>query len=176
MHKTFRGRSHNHNHNDDMFAEIRLYIPKSLHAILTAKSEAVHLPISKLNNMALDNELEQGANAFFYALDYEMPDVPYMKDAYLTEATKILEVMKKLKMGIPLDNLVLCRRDIGILDKRDFLLAFRELVKLELIESFYPEKARFRYDLNYLYWRVKQGDRVELKKKRKTLAKNGEEA
>jgi hypothetical protein len=160
MHKNFRGRSFNHNHDDDMFTEIRLYMPKSIHGILLAKSEAVHLPISKLNNFCVDNELEQGANAFFYDLDYEMPDTPYIVDAYAAEAMKILDVMKKVRSGLPLDQLVLCRRDIGIFEKRTFLLAFRELVKLELIESYYPEKARFRYDLSYRYWRVKDDSRA----------------
>lgn len=166
----FRYRAKKEPSKDDMFREIRLYIPMSIYEMLAAKGQEVNLPLSKLTSMALDNEFEL-QNSFHYPIDYELEEIPFVQDAYAAEAAKILEALKKIKSGLALDQLVLCRRDIGIASKRDFLLAFRELVKSGLIESYYPENSAFRYDLTYRYWRVKPDDTKVLKKAAKKTAK-----
>lgn len=148
---------------DDPFVEVKVYMPKSLHYILKARSNEVHMPISKLICIALDNELDV-STPFLYPT--ELPDSPYVPDAYVDEAGKIYEFLKNIPYGIARDHLLLCRRDMSIQTRDVLLLAYRELLKTELIEEFYPENASFRYPLNYRYTRRKDMDTSILRREK----------
>lgn len=131
---------------------MRIYIPRSLSAILQAKSTQFQKPSSKLICIALDNELEV-ENAFYYPA--ELPTSPFIADAYANEAGNIFRFLEKVKSGLSLDHLVMARRDMSIQSKDVFLLAFRELVESGMIEDFYPDKAKFKYPEHVRFWRVK---------------------
>lgn len=149
------------NERDDLMKMLRTYAPMSVAQILKAKSDAINHPISKLIMIAVENELES-PNPFTYM--QELPDIPFVQDAYAEEASKIFEFLQKIPYGIGKDSLLMCRRDMGIMSKDTFLLGFRELENSGLIESFYPKKATFTYPLDYRYWRVKQEDAKTIKR------------
>jgi hypothetical protein len=148
---------------DDPFVEVKVYMPKSLHYILKAKSNEAHIPISKLICIALDNELDVPV-PFLYPT--ELPASPYVQDAYIDEAGKIYDFLKKIPYGIARDHLLLCRRDMSVQTREVLLLAYRELLETDLIEEFYPEDASFRYPLNYRYTRRKDMNTPALRKEK----------
>lgn len=148
---------------DDPFTEMKLYVPKSLHFILKAKSDEIHLPISKLVSICIDNELEV-ANSFYYPT--ELPTMPFVPDAYVHEAGLIYDFLLKTPYGMARDALLLARRDIGINSKDVLMLAYRELLQTGLIEEFYPEDATFRYPLHYRYVRRKDAETASIRRKK----------
>lgn len=68
---------------------------------------------------------------------------------------------------------MLCRRDIGILNKATFMLAFRELLEVGVIEEVpVPRKVKFTYPAGYKYVRLKHIDKSALlKRKKRELAR-----
>lgn len=149
---------------DDPFQEVTANIPKSIHTILKAKSIELNQPISKLIAMALDNELE-APQPFNYPVD--LPTSTFVQDAYTDESGRIFSFLEKVNYGMSLDHLLLLRRNMGIMNKSVFLLGFRELLQTNMIEDFYPEKSKFRYDTTYRYYRVKKLEQKDIKTKRK---------
>jgi hypothetical protein len=154
------------NPEDESFQSITVYLPKSVYCILKAKSDQTNLPLSRLVAYAVDNELACG-EPFRY--DTALLDKPYVQDAYSEEANKIykfLEKTEKSAVGIGRDLLMLARRDIGIMNKDEFLLALRELYECDVIEEVKPSNKTFKkYDEMYRLIKTKKVNAYELKKR-----------
>jgi hypothetical protein len=139
---------------EEPLVRLNSHVAKVTGDILLDLSVEMDLPISKLIAYALDNEMDC-AEPFKY--DVTIPDVPYREFEYADEASKLLKyLMKNFASGTGLDMLVLCRRDIGVPDKARLLLGYRELLKREMVEEFYPQHTKFRYGKNYRYIRPTQ--------------------
>lgn len=124
------------------------------------------ITISNLISIALEHELER-ENPFEY--EREVPDDEFVPMAYIEEAGKILNYMKKVS-GMSLDMMCLFRHDMGVPDKKVFLLAFRECVIMKQLEPYKPKvspHATFKYDETYEQYRVKGAGTLAGKKVRK---------
>lgn len=140
--------------DDDTFSRPSVHMPRANFALLKKISEERDIPISKLINYAVDNELDCDP-PFNYNI--QAPDIPYKEFEYSDAASKILRFMAKhFPLGTGLDMLVLCRRDFGVENKTAVILGYRELMQKEMIEEFYPQEIKFRYAKSYRYARVKR--------------------
>lgn len=109
---------------------VSIYHAKELRRL----SKKLKLPESRLIGFAIDNEmLEGGEDAF--NVDLSLPD-NLEEFAYAHEAGKILNYMKKMRVGITLDLLYINRHDLGVSDRNAFLAGFAECLKQGTIESF----------------------------------------
>jgi hypothetical protein len=140
---------------NDAFIVVRGLVPKKTAELLRLKGEDLRERMARLIAIALDNEMECEP-AFRYSCD--MPETPYVEHQYVHEAGKILKFLEKFEGGTSLETLMLCRRDIGILNKSVFMLAFRELIKVDLIESFHPPDGKYARPMGYRRWRPTQVD------------------
>lgn len=153
--------------DEKMSREVKVYIPKSLYDSLRTKSEQTKLPMSRLVAFAIDKELDQGDKAFSY--DVEMPKTVYIEGAYIEEGGKIYRYLVKNGTPLSIDQLVLARREIGILNKTTLLLGIRELIKrTTLVELIAPLNYKFRFADNYRLIAVKT---TEEEKNKKNIAK-----
>lgn len=138
---------------NDPFVRIQVYVPKSIFGILEEQSEKHGLPISRLACIAIDNELDAPAPFNYLCL---MPTNTYIEGAYIEEAQKLSRFLMKFPNGTGRDTLMLCRRDVGVLDRGTFMLAYRELMEVGIIEEVkVPLRAKFNYGVNYLYTKLK---------------------
>lgn len=152
---------------DSNFKPVRVYLPKSIAVILEAQSDLKNLPISRLIAIALDNEMTHGQPALDYPLD--KPTSPYIEQAYADEAGKILKFIEASSTPLSLDMLMLCRRDIGIMQKDVFMLGIRELFEVGLIEEFRPKHTAFKnFDENYKVIRATTAANFKTKRKQYT--------
>jgi hypothetical protein len=124
-------------------------------------SQYHEMSISRLVAIAVDNELQKEKP---FEFDLNVPDEKYVDMAYADEAGKILQFLKAYG-GMGVDMLMLVREDIGITDKRIFLLAFRELAQKGLIESYVPKTKGPKFDR--AYWRAVDFSKQVKKPKRK---------
>lgn len=109
-------------------------ICKTTHAKLKIIAEERLIPVSKLIAIAIDNELETERPFHFKTIIPEDP--PYVEGEYMKEAVKIYNWMIRwFKGGLDVQQLLLCRRDIGIENVEAFLLGFRELIKKDMVVS-----------------------------------------
>lgn len=154
---------------DEAFAEVKIFLPKSLHFMLKAKSDKDRIPVSKLITIAVDNEMDVDTPFYYPAI---VPTTPYVESAYVDEAGKLYSFLEKVEYGIGLEHLLLCRRDIGIEDKSTLLLAYRELLKNDLVEEFYPDRSAFTHPINYRYIRLKIKAPKEINKNKTREMKN----
>ena len=136
---------------DDPFEKWTVFVPKSIAKEMKKISIERDLPLSKLMVYAADNELDCEI-PFNY--QYPMPTTDFVNRAYVHEAGKIFDYLKKFPKGTGVDTLLLCRRDIGVLNKETFMLAYRELLDSELVEEFYPQETKFRYGKDYKYVKI----------------------
>ncbi|MFM6930422.1 MAG: hypothetical protein ACKOX6_18305 [Bdellovibrio sp.] len=168
MNKTYRN-TRPRDPDLDQFAHFTIHVPKETAKVIKQISEERVLPISRVICYAIDNELDCPV-PFNY--ETEFPDVISREFEYAEEAAKILKflMIHFQKSGTGLDMLVLCRRDMGIPSKERFLLGFRELLEKKMLETFYPNNAKFRYAKTYKYYRPSR-DYIEetMTKKRKAI-------
>jgi hypothetical protein len=136
------------------FIKIPVFISKKTKQILEEKGFELRERVSRLVAIAIDNELASDPP---FRYDAEMPTVEYVENQYSNEAGKILRFLEKFPTGASLTSLLLCKRDIGILSKAQFMLGFRELIKVDLIEEFKPQSA-FARRPGYTEWRPTQID------------------
>lgn len=111
--------------------------------------------ISRLIAIALEKEL-LSSRPFDY--DLTLPDEEIEEFAYADQAGKILHFLKGQHFGMGLDTLCLCRFDIGVPDKREFLLAFKDILQRDFLESYKPkptERMYNDYPENYVLYRLK---------------------
>jgi len=110
---------------------------------LFEQREKSGVPISRLIAIAIDNELD-AVEPFNYSLEF--PDEPFLEMQYVDEGGKILRYLNKFgETGTPLINLILGRREVGIENRRIFLLAYREILHLGLVEEYVPRKRQESY-------------------------------
>lgn len=124
------------------------------------------IPISRLVAIAIEHEM-QLENPFDY--DCTLPDEEYINLAFVQDAAKILDYMKTTS-GMSLDMFCLMRHDIGIPDKKTFLLAFRECVVNGFLETYKPKQhanTKFKYPDSYVFYRIKGANKPENKKIRR---------
>lgn len=116
-------------------------------------SSKTKIPISRLIAIAVDNEFSKEKP---FAFDVTLPTEEVEEYAYIDQAGMILNFLKKLKHGLPLELLVLLRHDIGIADKETFMNAWKDLVTKGFVESFTKTKKRFNKGIEYeTNWRIK---------------------
>jgi hypothetical protein len=137
---------------DDPYVLLRVYVPKSLAKKLEEFGDLKFLPQSKLVCIALDNELDQ-TDAFNYPTSLPT-NINFDENPYAHEAGLIVEFLKKMPGGAPLDTLLLARRQIGIESRDTLKAAYAELLHHGLIEEYYPKRAKFRYHHDYRYARL----------------------
>ncbi len=160
---------HNYKNPDDTFALLKIYCPRAIANAVKEKAEAAGLPVSRLFCIAVDNELDAPVPFNFPCL---LPSNTFIEMAYAEEAQLIAKYLVRFLNGTSRDQLMLCRRDIGVLNKTTFMLAYRELLEAKVIEEVPPpKKARFKYPAGYKYTRLVHVDRsAALKRKKRMLA------
>jgi len=122
------------------------------------------IPLYTLISIALDHELDR-KNPF----EFDEEDEEFIEGVYSDEAAKILKFMSNIS-GMTKNTLVTLRHDIGIPDRTAFLGAFRECYLKGFIEAYTPAQsgvAKFKFDINYEFWRLKGTGRKANKKIRK---------
>jgi hypothetical protein len=126
------------------------------------------IPKSRLIALAVDNEFLK-EKPFDFELD-SIEDEEFVDYAYVTEAGRIIDYLKG-NAGHGLDILMLARHDMGIPDRKTFLLAFRECWVKGFLEMFKPVKNRFskaEYNEDYVMYRLKgEGTKEKMKLRRK---------
>lgn len=161
---------HRFNNPDDTFALLKIYVPRALADAIKAIGTAQSRPVSRLFCIAVDNELDAPVPFNFPCL---LPSNTYIEMAYAEEAQKIAKYLVKFLNGTSREQLMLCRRDIGVLNKTTFMLAYRELLEVGVIEEVpVPKNVKFKYPAGSKYVRLKHMDRsVLLKRKKRELAR-----
>lgn len=159
---------------EEPFIKVQAFLPNSLYLLLKVKADQLQLPVSRLLSIAVDNELDS-ETPFNYPLT--MPETEYVEFAYNDEASKLMKFIERFKSGIGLDSLMLARRDIGISKRSLFMLAYRELKEVGLIEEYHPTRTVFHYAPEYMYVRAKQlqNFKTRYKKPEKTGAMSDDE-
>lgn len=109
---------------DNPYDKMNVYLPKFTVEMLKEKSDEIKIPVGRLIAYAIDTEMERD-KPFDY--DVELPRNTYVPNAYAEEAGRIKKLIAKFPRGIGLDALCIFRHGIGIPNKLDFLLGFREL-------------------------------------------------
>lgn len=138
----------------DVYREFTVRIPIGLFAVLKAKSEESNLPIGWLICYALDNELDSPVPFNYPCL---FPSNEYIPQAYLHEAQKIVDLLLKSPKGMGRESLMLCRRNIGVVDRNTFMLALRELFENDIvIEVNPPADTKFEFSQGYKFIRIKE--------------------
>lgn len=165
---------HKFNNPDDTFAMVKVYCPRALVTAVKELSEKQGRPLSRLFCVAVDNELDAPVPFNFPCL---LPSNSYIEMAYAEEAQLIAKYLVKFVNGTSREQLVLCRRDIGVLNKTTFMLAYRELLEVGVIEEVpVPRKVKFKYPAGTKYVRLKIVDRSALlKRKKRELARLAQE-
>jgi hypothetical protein len=132
----------------------RLYTVVSNHhyAALMSYQKKTGVDVGRLIATAIDRELLRN-EPFKFDLTIPSVDESYVEYAYIEEAGKILNLLRKHKTGLTLYFLVLCRHDIGVPEKETFMLAFRECID----KGFVEECVKFRRGdkTPYKAWRLK---------------------
>lgn len=123
------------------------------------------ITIGRLLAIAIEHEFEKEVP---FEYNYDLPTEEYTPLAFIEEASKILNFMKKT-YGLPLIGLCLLRHEIGIPDKETFLLAFRECLLMKQIEEYKPRKSAFavvEYDKEFVFYRITGSGTEKAKKVR----------
>ena len=158
------------NPDNQMLVKEQIYISPTTRAILKSKSSELGIPLSRLVAIAIDNELDS-KSPFNYPC--QLPESPYIEDAFLNESHEIYKWLDKFKHGIGRDTLMLCRRDIGILSRSDLLHGLRELIQQNLIEEYRPLATKFNHAPDYKYFRTMPNSPEYRKMLRKSYKNNG---
>lgn len=143
--------------------EVSCYLANSLFYILKSKSDELKLPISRLIAIAIDNELDSTVP---FSYPCPMPQSPYVEGAFDDEAMKIFRFLQRFPSGTGIDTLTLCRRDMEIKSRTSVLAGLRELLERKMIEAFRPRKTKFKHAEDYMYFRIFEYEKKDLKKPR----------
>lgn len=160
---------------DDTFQSVKVYFPRSIYNLLKMHSEKMKVPLSRVVQYAVDNELDAPA-PFVYPVE-EAKNV-FIPDAYAEEAQLLARFLVKFASGAGRDQLLLCRRDAGIANKETFMCALRELFEANVIEEVkVPGTVKFKkYHHEHRYVRLKHQDRTALlARKKRLIAKQQQE-
>lgn len=130
------------------------YVSKVHMDKLKKYSEDLQLPISRLIGMAIDDELFEKKYPFNWEFDLDDSE-EYIEYAYADEAGRIVNFLKGLPNGLSKDQLMIVRHDMNIPDKKTFMLAFRELLEKEQIESYVaPKSVKYPTKWDTILYRV----------------------
>lgn len=136
----------------EVFQKITVEVSAKTAKMLTEISEERQVSVSRLVAYAIDNEFEVDV-AFSFPCN--LPEnQPYIESEYYDEAGRLIHLIQKFPLGASIDTLMLCRRDIGIQDRKTLLLAYRELLTMALIEEFKPTSSKINYAKDYRRARV----------------------
>lgn len=132
----------------DALAHPSTNISKVTYELLQEMARVRKIPVPKLIAYAIDNEFDS-PSPFTY--DYSTPDEEYEEGKYHDASYKIFKYLTdgNFPNGTGKDMLLLCRRDMGIETKTEFLLGYRELLEKEQIEEV-PVKSMF-YSKDHLW-------------------------
>lgn len=135
----------------------------------------LNLPITSIVGIAIDNEFSR-ENPF--ELDVSFPEEVYEDYTFVAQAGLILKWMKE-NGGGPLERLILYRHDMGIEDRKEFLLAFREAYSKNLIRSYTPVQpvnVKHKYAEDYVFYEFNDPyEPAKKRKKKKTKAERDAE-
>lgn len=107
-------------------------IPEKTLEFLKEYSAAEKISVSRLIAIAIDNEMDCSPMFKYFT---EIPiDPPYVEGAYHDQAVKLYRYLQKFSYGLSIDMIVLARREFGLLDRQEALLALRELLEKGLAE------------------------------------------
>lgn len=129
-----------------LFNDITVYLPPPTKLLLKQHSERIGLPMARLAAFAIDNELDQ-EDPFHYPV--ALPTTTYIEGAFVNEGGRILRYLGKMREGASRDQLMLARRAIGIPTREDFLLGYRELLQVGLIEEVVPKPKSESYKFKF---------------------------
>ncbi len=110
---------------------VRVYLPPSIIELLNAAAKKSRVSVSRVVAYAIDNELS-APQPFDYPSSW--PTGPHVTGSYLHEGQLINAYLKKFPMGLGMDQLLLQRRDIGIVDKQNIKLGVAEMMNSGLFE------------------------------------------
>lgn len=116
------------------------YVGKVHMEKLKEYSESLHLSISRLIGMAIDDQLFEKKYPFNWEFDLDESE-EYIEYAFADEAGRIFSFLKGLPNGLSKDQLMIVRHDMNIKDKKTFMLAFRELLEKKMIEPYIASKS-----------------------------------
>ena len=116
---------------DEIFECVKVYMPKKTVKMLKDKRMSTSTPLSRLVAIAVDNELDM-ERPFNYPCDIPKEVKEYM---YASEAGRLLTFLTRVPSGVALETIMLCRREIGVMDRDALMCAMRELYDKELIEQ-----------------------------------------
>lgn len=153
--------------SDYVMSKVTSFVSMYHRAKLVYYAAQLKLPISRLVAMAIDNELSKEKPFDNFELNF--PDEEFIEYAYLEQAGKIIDYLKKVS-GFGLDQLLILRHDIGVPDKRELLLGLRESLTKGFIEGYKIKPkpwVKTEYDENYMFYRIKEDHPKERKKVRK---------
>lgn len=125
---------------DGPYDMVRVYLPKWLAIKLNETRAALKQPVSRLVGIAIDNEM-RSTSPFNYPV--EIPTTPaYLESAYIAEAQRMIEFIKKNPIGIDRELLVMSRGDYGIESIEVALLVLRELFMVEMVREVSEPRKR----------------------------------
>ena len=145
---------------NDKFTELTLQVPNFMHDRIREFSQKRELPMSRLALYAIYNELEQ-SNPFNFEM--EMPNSEYIESQYAQQAANLFKLITYFPIGQGLDYLLMLKEEAKIYTKEEFMLAYRELLKSDMIELVYPVEAKTKYHKDYRYVRSARHTIKELK-------------
>lgn len=129
-------------------------VSKKTKELLEDFSHNTGVPISTIISRAIENEFDRD-DAFNPNLD--ISHVPYV-DENDDNSSKLYNFIEK-HPNLNKEQLVFCRRDIGIEEQVDVLVAYRQLLTIEMIVEFHPKIAKFKRHLKtYKVCKVKKPD------------------
>jgi len=116
---------------DEIFELVKVYLPKSIAGILKEKRMGTNIPLSRLAAIAIDNELDTDV-PFTYTCEIPERVTEYL---YAAEAGRLLAFLTRVPSGVARDTIMLCRREIGVMDKDALMGALKELYDKGLVED-----------------------------------------
>ena len=145
---------------DDKFTELKLQVPNYMHDRIRQIARDRELPMSRLGLYAIFNELEQDVPFNF---EMKMSETKYVENQYATQAANLFKLITNFPIGIGPDYLLMLKEEAKIYSKEEFMLAYRELLKSDMIELVYPAEAKTKYHKDYRYVRSSRHTVKELK-------------
>jgi hypothetical protein len=146
-------------------SKLHVHLPKFVNQTMRDIALEKGLPISRLVQIAIDNEL---VTATPFEFDCSWPESEFIENAYIEEATRVELLLKRFPWGIGLDALTLLRHDVGVQDKERFIYGVRELFQMGKIEFRKTQRSvnSFQYPPDYEFiFLVSPGTKPRVKSK-----------
>lgn len=139
------------------------FLPPSLLQKIKKVAAERDIPAARIIAFAVDNEITESNVPFNYPC--EMPSSPYVEYAYAEEAGRLMRFIQRFESNpMTLNQLMLCRRDIGIPSREVLMLAYRELLEKKMVEEYLPREAKYEKQTKRI--RPVQDESIEKKRYR----------